>query len=76
MVTMMTMMTVFLGYGARVYLNHRHHRHGKQKRGLGYTPEMRLWMTKRYACSTLSRPIPTQKPFQPVNSRRLFGQSE
>lgn len=52
MVTMMTMMTVFLGYGARVYLNHRHHRHGKQKRGLGYTPEMRLWMTKRYACKT------------------------
>lgn len=30
-VTLVTMMTVFLGYGVRVYHNHRHYRHHRQK---------------------------------------------
>ena len=124
-VTLVTMMTVFLGYGVRVYHNHRHHRQKnnekkvgtlfsanfqwnspfwkqqkwrlwrlwrwfwdrsrtypansvisvicvtivtqEQRGGLGNTPEMRLWISKRYAsktCLPLKRwqtnPIPAQ----------------
>ena len=30
-VTLVTMMTMSLGYGARVYHNHRHYRHHRQE---------------------------------------------
>ena len=56
--TQMTLMTLNLGYGIgispkqRHKRHQRHYRHARTARGLGYTPEMRLWISKRYACKT------------------------
>ena len=53
--------------------------HARTARGLGYTPEMRLWISKRYACKThlLPRrcqinPIPIQIRIFPKVNRRLI----
>ena len=54
--TQMTIMTLNLGYGIGMSPKQRHLRHYRHTRaargGLGYTPEMRLWISKRYASKT------------------------
>ena len=60
--TQMTLMTLNLGYGIGISPKQRHKRHQRHYRharmlpgGLGHTPEMRLWISKRYASKTCSR---------------------
>ena len=60
--TQMTLMTLNLGYGIGISSKQRHERHLRHYRhrkkcagGLGNTPEMRLWISKRYASKTRSR---------------------
>ena len=54
----MTLMTLNLGYGIGVsskqrHKRHlRHYRHARTPRGSGDSPEMRLWISKRYASKT------------------------
>ena len=57
--TQMTLMTLNPGYGIGISSKQRHERHLRHYRhrkkcagGLGYTPEMRLWISKRYASKT------------------------
>ena len=57
--TQMTLMTLNLGYGIGISSKQRHKRHLRHYRhrkncagGLGDTPEMRLWISKRYASKT------------------------
>ena len=56
--TQMTLMTLNLGYGIGIsskqrHKRHlRHYRHARAARGLGYTPEMCMWMTTCYASKT------------------------
>ena len=56
--TQMTLVTLNPGYGIgisskqRHKRHQRHDRHTRAARGLGYTPEMRLWISKRYASKT------------------------
>ena len=61
--TQMTLMTLNLGYGIGISSKQRHKRHLRHYRhrkncagGLGDTPEMRLWISKRYASKTHLRP--------------------
>lgn len=61
--TQMTLMTLNLGYGIGISSKQRHKRHLRHYRhrkkcagGLGYTPEMCMWMTTCYASKTYSRP--------------------
>ena len=57
----MTLMTLNLGYGIGIspkqrHKRHlRHYRHTRAARGSGDSPEMRLWISKRYASKTRSR---------------------
>ena len=59
--TQMTLMTLNLGYGIGIsskqrHKRHlRHYRHTRAARGSGDSPEMRLWISKRYASKTRSR---------------------
>ena len=60
--TQMTLMTLNPGYGIGISSKQRHKRHQRHYRharmlpgGLGHTPEMRLWISKRYASKTCSR---------------------
>ena len=54
----MTLMTQNLGYGIgisskqRHKRHQRHYRHTRAARGSGDSPEMRLWISKRYASKT------------------------
>ena len=56
--TQMTLMTLNLGYGIgisskqRHKRHQRHYRHTRAARGSGDSPEMRLWISKRYASKT------------------------
>ena len=46
----------------------------EQRGGLGYTPEMRLWISKRYASKTRLPPkTMTNKPDTRTNSYMLSG---
>ena len=71
--TMLTVMTLNPGYGIGIsskqrHKRHlRHYRHARTARGSGDSPEMRLWISKRYACKTClplkrwqTNPIPAQ----------------
>ena len=60
--TQMTLMTLNLGYGIGISSKQRHKRHQRHYRHAGtvpgvwgYAPEMRLWISKRYASKTRSR---------------------
>ena len=56
--TQMTLMPLNLGYGIgisskqRHKRHQRHYRHTRAARGSGDSPEMRLWISKRYASKT------------------------
>ena len=58
--TQMTLMTLNPGYGIgisskqRHKRHQRHYRHTRAARGSGDSPEMRLWISKRYASKTRS----------------------
>lgn len=60
----MTLMTLNPGYGIgisskqRHKRHQRHYRHTRAARGSGDSPEMRLWISKRYASKTR---LPPQK---------------
>ena len=43
--------------------------------GLGYTPEMRLWISKRYACKTRLPKTTAIKPDTHTNSYMLQSES-
>ena len=74
--TQMTLMTLNLGYGIGISSKQRHKRHLRHYRhrkkcagGLGNTPEMRLWISKRYASKTRLPPkTMTNKPDTRTNS--------
>ena len=56
--TQMTLMTLNPGYGIGISSKQRHKRHQRHYRharilpGVWGPPEMRLWISKRYACKT------------------------
>ena len=75
----MTLMTLNLGYGKGISSKQRHKRHLRHYRhrkncagGLGYTPEMRLWISKRYASKTYSLPRREQSNWTPIQIRIYF----
>ena len=76
----MTLMTLNLGYGIGISPKQRHQRHYRHARmlpgGLGHTPEMRLWISKRYASKThLPQEGGTIKPDTHINSYMLQSES-
>ena len=77
--TQMTLMTLNLGYGIGISSKQRHERHLRHYRhrkkcagGLGYTPEMCMWMTTCYASKTYSLPRREQSNWTPIQIRIYF----
>lgn len=76
--TQMTLMTLNPGYGIgisskqRHKRHQRHYRHTRAARGSGDSPEMRLWISKRYASKTYSLPRREQSNWTPIQIRIYF----
>ena len=80
--TQMTLMTLNLGYGIgisskqRHKRHQRHYRHTRAARGSGDSPEMRLWISKRYASKTrLPQKTIAPNPDAHINSYMLQSES-